>query len=164
MGKRKRIDGYTIPVLESPVVERKGRVGLRWLLLLVVLAVVVIVAAWLAFTVAQAQDQEGRGGREGRGDQGLGDQAPTVDLHIRVTDGQGPVAGMVRLEWADTGGTFEVGPTSDVVLPVPADGDRSTGLTAGPFTLTVSAPGYAAWSQVMTPTKGIDLVVRLVEE
>ncbi len=152
MGKRKRIDGYTIPVLESPVVESKGRVGLRWLLLLVVLAVVVVVAAWLAFTVAQAQDQE----RE--------DRTPTVDLHLRVTDGQGPVAGMVRLEWPDTGGTFEVGPTSDVVLPVPADGDRSTGLTAGPFTLTVSAPGYAAWSQVMTPTKGIDLVVRLVEE
>ncbi len=156
MGKRKRIDGYAIPTLErGPVVKTGGRRGLfsaRWLLLLLVVAVVVVVAAWLAFTVAQAQDP----GRE--------DNAPTVDLHLQVTDGQGSVAAVVRLEWADTGGTFEVGPTSDVVLPVPADGDRSTGLTAGPFTLTVSAPGYAVWSQVMTPTKGIDLVVRLVGE
>jgi len=144
MGKRKRIDGYSIPVSRSgPAKDQAAGPGLfsAWRLLLLV--VVAAAAAWLFFKVVRAQPASLT--------------APaTIDLHLRVTDGQGPVAAMVRLEWADTGGEFEVGPVADVVLPIPADGAA--------VTVTVSAPGYLAWSEVMSPTVSFDLVVRLIGE
>jgi hypothetical protein len=33
-----------------------------------------------------------------------------------------------------------------------------------PLTLTVTAPGYRPWTQALTPTKSLNLVVRLIKE
>ena len=83
---------------------------------------------------------------------------PTLDLHLQITNGVHPVEGTIWLYWPDTGGDFGIGPTSDIVLPIPADGTA--------VSVTVTAPGYLAWSQVLTPTRSASslLVVRLIEE
>jgi hypothetical protein len=78
----------------------------------------------------------------------------TVDLHVHITDGQDPVEGTVWLYWPDTGGDLAIGPTSDIVLPIPADGSA--------ISVTVTAPGYLVWSQMFTPTKSFNLVVPLM--
>jgi hypothetical protein len=80
-----------------------------------------------------------------------GDQ--TLDLHVQITDGQNPVEGTIWLYWPDTGGDLAIGPTSDIVLPIPADGAA--------ISVTVTAPGYPTWSKMLTPTESLDLVVRL---
>ena len=50
------------------------------------------------------------------------EESQTVDLRLRITDGQQPVQGTIWLYWPDTGGDLAIGPTSDIVLPIPADG------------------------------------------
>jgi hypothetical protein len=80
-----------------------------------------------------------------------GDQ--TLDLHVQITDGLNPIEGTIWLYWPDTGGDLAIGPTSDIVLPVPADGAA--------ISVTVTAPGYPTWSRMLTPTESLDLVVRL---
>jgi hypothetical protein len=77
----------------------------------------------------------------------------TLDLHVQITDGLNPVEGTIWLYWPDTGGDLAIGPTSDIVLPVPADGAA--------ISVTVTAPGYPTWSRMLTPTGSLDLVVRL---
>ena len=80
----------------------------------------------------------------------------TIDLHLTISDGQKPLEAEIFLFWPDTCGDFGIGPTSDIVLPLPADGE--------PVEVTVSADGYMDWTQVMTPTRSLNLVVRLIEE
>ncbi len=80
----------------------------------------------------------------------------TIDLHLQISDGQQPLEASIRLYWADTGGEFEIGPTSDIELPLPADGV--------PFEMTVSADGYLDSVQVLTPTKSFGLIIRMIEE
>ena len=78
----------------------------------------------------------------------------TVDLHFHITDGYGPVEGTIRLYWPDTGGDFVIGPTSDFVLPIPADGSA--------ISVTVTAPGHLTWSGMLTPAQSLDVVVPLM--
>ena len=47
----------------------------------------------------------------------------TIDLHLTISDGQSPLEAEIYLSWPDTGGDFGIGPTSDIVLPLPADGE-----------------------------------------
>jgi hypothetical protein len=57
---------------------------------------------------------------------------------VQITDSQQPVKATIRLYWPDTGGDFAIGPTSDAVLPIPAD--------TKPVSVTVTAPGFLTWS------------------
>jgi hypothetical protein len=84
------------------------------------------------------------------------DQAKTCNLRVQVTDGQQPTKATIRLYWPDTGGEFTIGPTSDIVLPIPADTKT--------LSITVTAPGFQDWSQELTPTKSSNLVVRLIRK
>ena len=80
----------------------------------------------------------------------------TLDLHIQVTDGQHPLPATITLHWPDTGGDFAIGPTADIVLPIPADGAQ--------IQLNVTAPGYLTWTETLTPTRSLNLIVRLIEQ
>ena len=62
----------------------------------------------------------------------------------------------IRLYWPDTGGEFTIGPTADVVLPIPADSKI--------VSVTVTAPGFQDWSQELAPTRSSNLVVRLIRK
>lgn len=57
---------------------------------------------------------------------------------------------------ASAGGDLGIGPTSNIVLPLPADG--------APVEVTVKANGYLDWAQPMTPTRSLELVVRMIKE
>ena len=83
------------------------------------------------------------------------EESQTVDLRLRITDGQQPVQGTIWLYWPDTGGDLAIGPTSDIVLPIPADG--------AVISVTVTAQGFLAWSEVLTLTNALDLEVRLAK-
>jgi hypothetical protein len=86
-----------------------------------------------------------------------GDADPTLDLHLQITDGQEPVEATIRLYWPDTGDERVIDPTSDVVLPIPVDG--ATGIS-----VTVTAPRFLTWSEILTLTESLELIVRLTEE
>lgn len=45
-----------------------------------------------------------------------------------------PLETMITVTWADTGGSFEIGPTSREILPLPADGAE--------FAVLIYAEGY----------------------
>ena len=79
----------------------------------------------------------------------------TINLQVRITDGQQPVKGTIRLYWPDTGGELTVGPTSEFVFPIPADSSA--------ISVTVTAPGFLPWSQMMTPAGPSSLTVRLLK-
>ncbi|MCP4537740.1 MAG: hypothetical protein GY832_11385 [Chloroflexi bacterium] len=80
----------------------------------------------------------------------------TINLHIRITDGQNPIDGGITIRWLDSDGSFTIGPTSDIVLPIPADGAT--------FSVTVTAPGYQPWTETLKATKSLDLIIRLIEQ
>jgi hypothetical protein len=80
----------------------------------------------------------------------------TIYLHLQISDGRQPLEAMIYLYWPDTGGEFEVGPTSNIELPILAEGL--------PFEMTVSADGYLDKVQVLTPTKSFNLIIRMIEE
>ena len=84
-------------------------------------------------------------------------QAKTFNLRVQVTDGAQPVKATIRLYWPDSGGSFTLGPTADIVLPIPAD--------SATISVTVTAPGFQDWSQELVATRSPQsLVVRLIRK
>jgi hypothetical protein len=81
------------------------------------------------------------------------DDAAPIGLHLQITDGQQPVVAVTHIHWADR--DFSTRPTSKALIFMPAN---------EPLTLTVTAPGYRPWTQSLTPTKSLNLVVRLIRE
>jgi hypothetical protein len=81
------------------------------------------------------------------------DEAAPVGLYLQITDGQQPVTAVTQVHWADR--DFSTNPTSKALIFLPAN---------EPLTLTVTAPGYRPWTQALTPTRSLNLVVRLIEE
>jgi hypothetical protein len=80
----------------------------------------------------------------------------THDLRLHITDGQDPVDATVRLYWPDTGATVVEGPVSEYAQPISTAGAA--------ISVTVTAPGFLAWSRLLTPTGSLDVAVRLEKE
>lgn len=74
---------------------------------------------------------------------------PKLFLQITVQDRQrAPVVATIRVEFPDTGGFFEIGPTPAELLPIPVDGE--------PFVVVVTAPGYLPVRQEFQVTATAD--------
>lgn len=59
----------------------------------------------------------------------------TYYLRVTVTDENGQaLPSTLTVQWPDTGGALEMGPTSEQILPIPADGSL--------FIVKARAPGY----------------------
>jgi hypothetical protein len=90
---------------------------------------------------------------------------PAVIMHanlgLTITDGHQPIPSTIKLDWSDELDWLDredviFDQTSDIVLSIPTDGV--------PFELSVSAPGFAVWTQTITLTESLDLVVVLKKE
>ncbi len=81
----------------------------------------------------------------------------TINLHVIILDADGqPVEASIQISWTDTEGSFTIGPTDSIVLPLPADGAL--------FEILITAPGYQDWDTTMTLLKPQSLIVTLEKD
>ena len=60
----------------------------------------------------------------------------------------------VILTWGDTGGRFQIGPLTDYVIPLPADGTATD--------IEVGAEGYLTYTTVITASQPLTITIELI--
>jgi len=78
-----------------------------------------------------------------------------INLHVQITDGRQPLEGLIYLYWPENYQQYETPLTTEAILPL---------LPGEPVELIVYAEGYRDWTQPITPTRSLKLVVRMIEE